>query len=398
MPCGSPGTFKFTATNVNSSVGGLIYEWYAGSGWKDTNGNIMGSYLQTTSNTLSLVPNTYPLSNITVTPILNGVRYTKMTCTVTLPTYSSGAGINGGSTICNLNSATTYALVLPPTESNSTVVWSSSNTAIATVSNGTSTQVTVNALNTQGTFTLTAVITNSCGQTSANVISKTIKVGSSIPNFSVAKASGYLEICGNGYHYLFLDVTPNDTSGSTYTYLFDNFITGISNPGVTYVQLSAKTFRFKIPKNKIPTGAFPTLTFNLTGTSVCGNSSSIYGKTIAMDAAIIASCNAGNIPFTTTSSTAKTTDAALETSSVQYIVYPNPTSDILNIEFQQTGNLEVSKSSVPASLYDMNGVMQQEIMIKENFATVNLKGLKKGIYILKINIEGNIETHRVFVN
>lgn len=409
MPCGSPAKYTFTVTNVYNSTGNLTYEWNMGTGWADYSSGIpQNGIFTTTSSSLSFKPYSFPYSNISVIPILDGVRYPQKTCVVSLTPYSSGAQITGSATICNLNSSSIYNLVNPPTGGPISVIWSSSNPAIATVSNNSNTQVTVNALNAQGNITLNAAITNSCGQT----ITKTfpIKIGNSIPNFNVIKSPGYLEICGNDYHYLFLDAVPLESSGSAYSYVFNGFTTGISNPNITYTQLSPTRFRFKIPKNKIPTGQFPTLVFNVTATSICGTSSSIYGKAITMDAAIIASCSSGSIPFgatslnsvekstlesvTTLDKTAVSTD---ETVISHFTVYPNPTSESINIQLIENEINTLSKNKIKAVLYDIFGQQKRIVNVINNSANIDVRDLNKGIYILKIYIDDSLETHQVII-
>ena len=45
----------------------------------------------------------------------------------------------------------------------------------------------------------------------------------------------------------------------------------------------------------------------------------------------------------------------------------------------------------------MMGEVKSNVSISNNIATINVAGLPKGIYILKINIDGSIESHQVAV-
>jgi hypothetical protein len=65
-------------------------------------------------------------------------------------------------------------------------------------------------------------------------------------------------------------------------------------------------------------------------------------------------------------------------------VYPNPTSDIINILLKKFGEYKMS-------IIDQSGQSIQSINLCENKGTINLKGLPNGMYILKIeNRQGNV--------
>jgi hypothetical protein len=290
--------------------------------------------------------------------------------------------------------------VNPPVGGPFSVVWSVSNATLATLSNQTSSGVTVNSLSTQGNVTLTANITNACGQTATKT--KIIKIGNSIPSFNAVKSTEYVEICGNDFHYVFVDITNPDTSGSTYTYTFNGFVTGIASPNVTYGKISETRYMFKIPKNKITTGPNPVFTFNVTCTNVCGSSSSIYGKTITLDAAKVANCMSGTpvlppvIGGMISASSIGISAMSKESGSALQLfeVYPNPASDILTIALKDS---EEKAEYALAELYDMMGQKRITAKIENNEAVINVRELPKGIYVLKIIVNGVAETHQVAV-
>ncbi|MFY7708675.1 MAG: Ig-like domain-containing protein, partial [Flavobacteriales bacterium] len=64
-------------------------------------------------------------------------------------------------------------------------------------------------------------------------------------------------------------------------------------------------------------------------------------------------------------------------SDIQWSVYPNPVSDILNVEVAMTGK----KNFV---LYDMNGRIVQEIISSDQRLTFNLSNLSAGEYVLRV--------------
>lgn len=46
----------------------------------------------------------------------------------------------------------------------------------------------------------------------------------------------------------------------------------------------------------------------------------------------------------------------------------------------------------------MNGIEKTQVAVIDNAASLDVNKLKKGIYILKIAINGSIETHQVVVD
>jgi hypothetical protein len=50
-----------------------------------------------------------------------------------------------------------------------------------------------------------------------------------------------------------------------------------------------------------------------------------------------------------------------------------------------------------AELYDIMGQPKRKTQIKNNTASIIITGLPKGIYVLNINIDGQIEGHQVIV-
>lgn len=85
-------------------------------------------------------------------------------------------------------------------------------------------------------------------------------------------------------------------------------------------------------------------------------------------------------------------------------VYPNPTSNELNVVESDTYRAEGSSDSVlkdiiTLSLYDFNGSMVKSIKIdgRKNELKMNLSGLRKGNYFLKIEGREISETHQIII-
>lgn len=79
-----------------------------------------------------------------------------------------------------------------------------------------------------------------------------------------------------------------------------------------------------------------------------------------------------------------------------YKIYPNPSSEIINIGLND-GQKVINVNS-NATLYDFNGVQKKQVEIINNNAAINIADLSEGLYILKINVDGIEETHQIIVN
>lgn len=166
IPCNSTTPITFEVRNENNTPGTILYSWKIGAGW-----NLSAGIYQTSKNTLTLTPVSYPLSNVSATATLVGIDYETGSSIISLAPFSSTATITGISSYCTYPTASTFSI---NPEVGSTVAWSISNSSVASISSPTNTQVIVTS-RAQGVFTLNAVITNSCGQTV--IKTKTIRVG-----------------------------------------------------------------------------------------------------------------------------------------------------------------------------------------------------------------------------
>ncbi|WP_309614210.1 hypothetical protein [Flavobacterium sp.] len=130
LACGDTSAKTFTVTPANIPNGAtLTYNWsYSSSGWS-------GSTSNTNSITLSPSSGSNLPTNVSVTPVLNGVAQPTKTCIVTrAPFTQTAAIISGGNSICTPATSGVYSI---SNQGTNTVTWSSSNTAIATVSSTT---------------------------------------------------------------------------------------------------------------------------------------------------------------------------------------------------------------------------------------------------------------------
>lgn len=133
--CGSKTPVTFT---VSSNAPNNTYQWSFGSSW------LLNSS-STTSNTITLTPNTYPLGYINVTPTYNGVVQPYQIASVSLAPFTSTASITGSNCLC---SNATYSIT--GLEAGQTVAWSLSDTNIASLSNTTGAQTTLTRVSHNG--------------------------------------------------------------------------------------------------------------------------------------------------------------------------------------------------------------------------------------------------------
>lgn len=80
-----------------------------------------------------------------------------------------------------------------------------------------------------------------------------------------------------------------------------------------------------------------------------------------------------------------------------YKIYPNPTTNIINVDLKNQYQKPNPNATIIAELYNMMGEVKRNVTITNNIATIDVSGLPREIYLLKINIDGVIETHQVGV-
>jgi hypothetical protein len=80
-----------------------------------------------------------------------------------------------------------------------------------------------------------------------------------------------------------------------------------------------------------------------------------------------------------------------------FSVYPNPSDDIVNIEIRDANNLPEKGAIISGELFDMLGLSKSKVEIKDNKAVFSVVGLLKGIYVLKIYINDQVESHQIGV-
>ncbi|WP_300977785.1 T9SS type A sorting domain-containing protein [Flavobacterium sp.] len=451
VACGdtSPRSFSVTATNIPAGAS-LSYVW-SYSGWSGTSTN-------TNTITLAPFPGTGLPSNVTVQPILNNVNQAILSCSVNrapfvsvseisgpkgicsgsgnysisntagqtvtwslsntaigtlsnpsntgvtvafsgngaqtltatitnacgqiatvpfvindgAPTFTSNAQITGASSLCS--GATTFTL--SNLENGQTVVWSLSNTSIATLSNVSNTQATLNFIS-NGSQTLTAVITNSCGQT--RTVSKTFWMGkplglpsglagpSTVQSGAIASYSVNSALPRGATSFEWWLPFPYDTV-AVFDYFGQNWqkIEGISSAGSSINVFTGYAGT---------SGLIQVMGANECG---CGGARTISVTHDSGGGGAIARMPNPN-------------------DSNDYVVYPNPTSDWITIELKDEKSKTNKSTRLKGELFDFTGQVKAIVDEKETKAKVNVQGLQKGMYILKIYSIDKVETHQIAV-
>ncbi|MEX0595477.1 MAG: hypothetical protein WD512_03175, partial [Candidatus Paceibacterota bacterium] len=205
IACGDTSASTFSVTPANIPAGAtLTYQWSHFGGWSGSS----------TTSSITLTPTSgFSLpGTVIVTPVLNGVLQNQLSCTISRAGFTSGASVSGPTGICTGSS--NYTLADLPSGQN--VAWSLSNPALASLSNQTNAGTTVNFTGI-GAQTLSATITNACGQNS--VVSFVINTTSSTFS-SPATISGNQNVCFGSANY----TISNVQAGHTVTW-------SLSNPG-----------------------------------------------------------------------------------------------------------------------------------------------------------------------
>ena len=342
LPCNDTSPRIFTVSNPPSISGTLTYNWQVGNGW-EYEGNAVSNFT-TSTNSVALVPTSFPPSNVKVTPVLNGDSYSQLTSTVSLKDYNPSYSISGNSSICLSSTPEVYSIANLP--SDVTVTWSSSNTAIATVNSTTGSSTTVNLLS-NGTFNLNARVTNSCGQY-LDIPPKRISVGNPeitrlmhISTFGCTM--GEINVSVNGNAELF----EWQVSGGEI--VIPNSGTSYIGGGTIFVDPSDTNFGFTVKVRAI---------------NSCGYSS-WYTEYIPT------SCD----PDDGGGVTPLSIDPETEIYNTTIEVYPNPVDTELTI---LSGNNILSK----IELYNSKGKLVLKKSNPQNIEVINVSKIPNGIYSL----------------
>jgi hypothetical protein len=367
VPCGSTAPITFTASNVYNSSGVLNYYWNVGAGW-----TISAGTYATSTNTLSLTPASYPPSNVSVTPNLDGKNYPQKTASITLAPFTSTATISGNSSICSGTSTYSLSGLL----ANQTVTWSLSNSSIATLgsTNGASTTLTNVA---QGTVKLTAMIINTCNQTTS--ITRDIIVGSPMPlidNFTCASES---TPC-------FLNATAN------YNYLIFNLSAPIGN----YTPLNTDWQWEKISGNFffLENGQYNSATATGRQGNIYLTGANPTNNPLKFRCRVKNACGWGNWRnYEWNDGT--TTPVVPPTPAKYYTVSPNPATTFTVISLRDPNIKPITNGLITAKLYSIYGQLLYTSQIVNNSGSFYVSGLINNTYYATITFDNYSESHTI---
>ncbi len=355
LACGDTSSQTFTMTPANIPSGANVtYLWSYSGSWSGTVNSSMSSVTLTPNSVISLP------STVSVTPYIDGVAYSSKSCTVSRSPIASSGSISGNTTVCTTGTYTFSGLL-----AGQSVNWSLSNATAGTLSptSGTSTTFTTTA---GGATDIIATVTNSCGES----YTKSLSLFAGLPQaFSLVRASN--EYCDDiKYHYVPYEI-PNRNPLITYTYN----VTPI--PWVKVTQTSQTYNGVTQDVLVFPKTYSGTIDIYVTTTNSCGTTP------FFVEEDPISNCSGLGLRL---SSTAE-----------QFTVFPNPANDIVTIELKDSEKQFEKDVTISGELFDMSGQSKSKIKISDNKATFSVKGLKKGIYVLKILINDQVESHRIAV-
>jgi hypothetical protein len=80
-----------------------------------------------------------------------------------------------------------------------------------------------------------------------------------------------------------------------------------------------------------------------------------------------------------------------------YTVFPNPSKDIVSIDLRDQNHPPQKGAVVSGELFDIMGQSKSKVQITGDKATFSVAHLDKGVYVLKIYIDGQVESHQIAV-
>lgn len=295
-------------------------------------------------------------------------------------TFTSTATLEGASIACL--SANIYTITGVVAGQN--VTWSLSNPSIATLSGNTpNTQITVNSIGV-GPETLTATITNSCGQSATKTIDfwigqptlPKLLTYSNIPYDQFQLNSPYW----NPVWYFSTNSPLDQVTEFVFKNLSDNII-------VSKLPINGQV---SISANELNIGYGQTLSFYVYPKNNCGMlvpykkamvKFTLYCPTLC-EYGIGTGCHLARM--------------AAHNNHL-YQVYPNPSKDIINIELNDINNQTTKSKTYTGELFDMMGQSKTKVQINDNKTTLSVRELNKGIYVLKIYLNDQTETHQIII-
>ncbi|MCC9063581.1 T9SS type A sorting domain-containing protein [Flavobacterium piscisymbiosum] len=194
----------------------------------------------------------------------------------------------------------------------------------------------------------------------------------------------------NGTEYVFnMMVLPNNVDSE---YTFSDFKVNGVPVNISAERKTSSLYTFWVPTYMANDIECPVLEYTLTCTSRCGVIRSIPG---AVAITCLGFLDPGPLePFEPFEPFQGRTAAS---NQISYKIYPNPSSNIININLADENYRPVSSSIISAELYNITGDLKSAVAIKNHTAQLNVSNLPLGVYVIRINIDGKIESHQVLI-
>ncbi len=383
IPCGSTNPVTFTC-NSNTEIGSFSYKWNVGNGWSK-DGNPVSGTIITTASTLTLTPtdaNVLP-SGVSVEITWNSLYSSNRYCEVKRQAFDSSNSLQitgSNTTVCTFPTALSYSVNSAAGDS---VLWTTSDSSIGELQNSTGSSVSV-LIKRQGEITLTAVVTNSCGQ------NKTVlrKIWAGAPLVYMPNVS-----CGNPYDSVCFNSNYNVQVGQYSTIVVDALgFDNTANPNTDF-----EWEKINGPFTFVSYGNGNNSNVSNNGNKVTGRTAIMYITSgynyIQVRARAKNSCGWG--PWKSILFQSGGFRMAMEVK--KYMVSPNPATDFINISLFDKRNVENGPDKGYAELYNTTGSKVRSTELKNNSGQISVIGLIKGVYILKIYSGETQESHQVVI-
>ncbi|MGE5107924.1 MAG: T9SS type A sorting domain-containing protein [Sphingobacteriales bacterium] len=375
--CGKANPVNLAVTNVYSTSGVTGYTWNLGAGntWRYLNAPAPAT-ITTSTNTLQLFPTCgITPTSLTATVTVGTNSYTTNTATVT--SVNETLSIIGSNPLCGGSSI--YSIANLPTCGAVVSNWNATPGGIVQITdNGNNTATVTKLANGQVTLTATVTLTNACN--------------TSTPNLSFPLSSGAFPLTG----YYFVNSNYNQPTQNT---LGPNNA-AIFLPANQFFGVTAYISNTNIPS---PSWARATSSYPFTWSS-----SGIQLNFSGYSGTVAYSQRNGTFDFTANTGCGLTTTTFTwpvipTSSSFSVIVSPNPATDNLAVSIE--GEPTITKVSgktanVTLTLYNLTST---EIVKRWSFKNnqpkfnLNIIGIKKGLYILKVNKDKLEQTKQISI-
>lgn len=348
VPCGSTQNYTFTVDNGNLASC-INYTWNLGSANNNWlyNGSPAPQTIPTTTNTLNLTPascNGKPADvSVTLTTASGSTATFTVPVSLTIPTYS----IVGANRICEVEDYN-----IPNLPCDATVAWSIDDVSRADLSVIGNTARLQRRYQFNGTVTLTATVSGTCGQGPVT-LSSNLLIGWTPPPLNSYFIGGFTDgstFCPNA--------TVNVYAMCPY---FPPPVWSVFGGSIVLGQGTNEIIA------QVGNEGF--FVVNVEYTNECG-----YTAQASLGASVT-DCSGGGGGNTSR----KATSGATDPNSILRI-YPNPATDLVNIQLPYTVNVQ----DLVITIYDLQG----RVLIKQRPASVktaiSLKSLRAGVYLIDV--------------